>query len=194
MCSMSQFVFDENDASPMEEDVSPLRSTFSIQHFFNRNQSCQLSTRNKFALLEKPVFKKRYIYINDAATVDNRLSRSFFYKKEKEKERRSRRYQLPPNRLRMGFLTPFNNTWYRLRTITAILSTKARREEGEPGLLERRDIARKWEGTGLRIPGHDAGGRSSSSSSSIPGHATQSPSRISFIVNDVPRTYPMHAV
>lgn len=63
MCSMSQFVFDENDASPMEEDVSPLRSTFSIQHFFNRNQSCQLSTRNKFALLEKPVFKKRYIYI-----------------------------------------------------------------------------------------------------------------------------------
>lgn len=110
MCSMSQFVFDENDASPMEEDVSPLRSTFSIQHFFNRNQSCQLSTRNKFALLEKPVFKKRYIYINDSATVDNRLSRSFFYKKEKEKERRSRRYQLPPNRLRMGFLTPFNNT------------------------------------------------------------------------------------
>ena len=63
MCSMSQFVFDENDASPMEEDVSPFRSTFSIQHFFNRNQSCQLSTRNKFALLEKPVFKKRYIYI-----------------------------------------------------------------------------------------------------------------------------------
>lgn len=37
--------------------------SFSIQHFFNRNQSCQLSTRNKFALLEKPVFKKRYIYI-----------------------------------------------------------------------------------------------------------------------------------
>lgn len=63
MCSVSQFVFDENDASPMEEDVSPLRSTFSIQHFFNRNQSCQLSTRNKFALLEKPVFKKYSIYI-----------------------------------------------------------------------------------------------------------------------------------
>lgn len=30
MCSMSQFVFDENDASPMEEDVSPLRSRYNI--------------------------------------------------------------------------------------------------------------------------------------------------------------------
>lgn len=189
---MSQFVFDENDASPMEEDVSPLRSRYNIFLIgiravnFPRATSL-LCSRNRY--LKNGI----YIYIN-AATVDNRSSRSFFYKKEKEKERRSRRYQLPPNRLRMGFLTPFNNTWYRLRTITAILSTKARREEGEPGLLERRDIARKWEGTGLRIPGHDAGGRSSSSSSSIPGHATQSPSRISFIVNDVPRTYPMHAV
>lgn len=27
---MSQFVFDENDASPMEEDVSPLRSRYNI--------------------------------------------------------------------------------------------------------------------------------------------------------------------
>lgn len=64
----SQFVFDENDASPMEEDVSPLRrSTFSML-FSNRNQSCprcQLFTRNKFAHRspEKPVFKKNGIYI-----------------------------------------------------------------------------------------------------------------------------------
>lgn len=29
----SQFVFDENDASPMEEDVSPLRRS-TMQHFF----------------------------------------------------------------------------------------------------------------------------------------------------------------
>lgn len=57
----SQFVFDENDASPMEEDVSPLRRS-TMQHFFNRDQSCP---RNKFAYrsLEKPVFKKMDIYI-----------------------------------------------------------------------------------------------------------------------------------
>lgn len=95
MCSMSQFVFDENDASPMEEDVSPLRSRYNIFLIgiravnFPRATSL-LCSRNRY--LKNGIYI--YIYINDAATVDNRLSRSFFYKKEIEKERRSRRYQI----------------------------------------------------------------------------------------------------